>query len=268
MTKCVVFYSGGLASYAAAERAIQMYGKGNTVLSFTDTKTEDEDLYRFLKKTQTDLDVPLVWLADSRDIWQVFRDERRLGSSRADPCSKILKRAQGDRWLKANRDPADTVLVFGIDWTEKHRYDDGKGRGLKHRWAERGWTAIAPLTEPPFLWRQDIIAGLATRGIEPPRLYALGFAHNNCGGGCVKAGIGHFAHLLRALPEVYAKWEHEEAEFNRMIRAGKSPVAMLSDRRGGRRVPYTLAQLRADLDAGRPVKGLDDVGGCGCFIED
>ncbi|WP_198164350.1 hypothetical protein, partial [Bradyrhizobium jicamae] len=78
------------------------------------------------------IDAPLVRLADGRTPWQIFRDEKIIGNSRIDPCSKILKRKLSERWLKENRDPATTALVFGIDWTEKHRFDDGEGRGVKN----------------------------------------------------------------------------------------------------------------------------------------
>ncbi len=49
-------------------------------------------------------------------------------------------------------------------------------------------------------------------GIAPPRLYAMGFPHNNCGGFCVKAGQAHFALLLRTMPERYAYHEAKENE--------------------------------------------------------
>lgn len=97
--KCVANFSGGAGSFVAAQRAIERYGAGNTVLLFCDTKTEDADLYRFLDDCERLLPAKLVRIADGRDIWQVFRDERFLGNSRVDPCSKILKRELADRWI-------------------------------------------------------------------------------------------------------------------------------------------------------------------------
>ena len=46
--KHVVFFSGGACSYCTAKRVIENVGKENVVLLFTDTKIEDEDLYRFI----------------------------------------------------------------------------------------------------------------------------------------------------------------------------------------------------------------------------
>jgi len=40
-------FSGGITSWAAAKRVAAEHGADNTLLLFTDTKMEDEDLYRF-----------------------------------------------------------------------------------------------------------------------------------------------------------------------------------------------------------------------------
>lgn len=121
----------------------------------------------------------------------------------------------------------------------------------------------APLCSAPYLSKRDMADLARSRGIEPPRLYALGFAHNNCGGGCVKAGIGHFAHLYRALPCVYAEWERREQSLRDDL--GKD-VSILTDRSGGQRVPLTLRELRERLEGGGQVDMLE-IGGCGCFTE-
>lgn len=201
--RAVVLFSGGAASWAAARRTVE--DGFDTTLLFTDTRSEDEDLYRFLDEAAADVGAPLVKIAEGRTIWEVFRDERILGNSRIDPCSKILKRQMSRRWLEKNRDPADTVVVLGFDWTEVHRLDRAHG-------AWDPWPVSAPMVRPPYRLKSELLADLVARGIEPPRLYRMGFAHNNCGGGCVKAGVGHFAQLLRVFPSRYAEWEeHEEA---------------------------------------------------------
>ena len=99
-------------------------------------------------------------------------------------------------------------------------------------------------------------------GIKAPRLYKLGFAHNNCGGGCVKAGQGHFGHLLKVLPDVYADWERNEEA----LREDLGDVAILRDRTGGTTGPLTLRVLRERIEEGQPYD-LWEVGGCACFDE-
>jgi hypothetical protein len=248
-------FSGGIGSWAAARRVADRYGIEGLTLLFTDTLIEDADLYRFLREAAANVGGQLVELREGRTPWEVFRDHRFLGNTRVDLCSRILKREMADRWLEANCDPAETILYVGIDWTEIHRWE---------RMAERKlpWKVEAPLCAPPYLAKADLIALARTAGLEPPRLYALGFQHNNCGGGCVKAGQGHFAHLLRTLPVVYADWERHEQE----LRADLGDVAILRDRRGDEMRPLSLAELRERIEGGEGVDQFE-LGGCGCFVD-
>lgn len=47
----VVFYSGGLGSFATTLRVIEKHGTESLTLLFTDTLIEDADLYRFIIET-------------------------------------------------------------------------------------------------------------------------------------------------------------------------------------------------------------------------
>ena len=260
----VVMYSGGLGSWGAAVRVAEKHGTFGMTLLFTDTMVEDEDLYRFLRETSANLGVPLTRIADGRTPWQVFRDERFLGNSSVDPCSKILKRQMVDRWLKDNCDPDDTTVYVGIDWSEGHRFDDGEGHGLRPRRSAAGWRYEAPLLDKPYLDKRDLIAALRERGIKPPRLYAMGFPHNNCGGVCCKAGQGQFALLLREMPAAYALAEAKEESLRDLL----GNVSMMTDRRGdGKKKPLTMRSLRERIQSGGQVD-MFEYGGCGCFIDD
>jgi hypothetical protein len=251
----VVMFSGGIGSWAAARRVADQHGTDGMVLLLTDTMMEDPDLYRFLDEAAGDISVPVTRLADGRDIWQVFRDVRFLGNTRADPCSKILKRQLARRWIEEHCDPAETTLYLGMDWTEVHRLE-------RARLAWAPWSVEAPMSEPPYRLKTEMLADAEARGLRQPRLYELGFAHNNCGGGCVKAGQGQFAQLLAVLPERYAEWERNEEG----IRQELGNVAILRDRRGGSTKPLTLRALRQRIEAGRSIDMLE-IGGCACFEE-
>jgi hypothetical protein len=266
-THHVVQFSGGVGSWYTAVRVTERMVAGDELLLlFADTKTEDEDLYRFLEEAVADIieRLPegctgrLVTLADGRDVWQVFNDERYIGNSRIDPCSKLLKRNLIRDWMDANLDPATAVVYLGIDWTEAHRFERAQPR-----WAP--WTLAAPLCEPPYVDKHEMMQILSESGIEAPRLYAMGFPHNNCGGFCVKAGMGQFKILLEQLPERYAYHEGKEAEFRE--RTGKD-VTILRDRRGGTVKPLTLRAFRERIEA----KAIDvdpyDLGGCACMTPD
>jgi hypothetical protein len=249
----VVMFSGGIASYVAARRVVDE-GR-DPVLLFTDTRIEDADLYRFLTDAETDLGVEVTRIADGRTPWEVFAAERFLGNSRADPCSKILKRKLARRWVDDNCEP-DTPVVFGLSWDEAHRHPR-----VAAAWAPH--PVEFPLLDPPLLFRDQMLATARDRGLEPPRLYDLGFSHNNCGGGCVKMGQGGFAHLLRTLPEVYAEWETEEER----LRVQLGDVSILADQKGGPKRPLTLRVLRERIAEGGDQIDLFDVGGCGCMAE-
>ena len=258
MSDAVSLYSGGVTSFFATLRYLEAHPDDEVCLLFTDTMTEDADLYRFLDDAIEYLAPRFdnVWMeriADGRDIWEVFRDVRLLGNTRMDPCSRILKRELAATWLAENTEPT-TPIIFGYDWTELHRHERTAAR-----WAPR--PVLSPLTEPPYRLKAEMLADLDTLGIEVPRLYRYGMSHNNCGGGCVKAGQGHFAHLLKVLPDVYAEWERNEQELRHDLMAD---VSILRDRTGAETTPLTLRDLRLRIEAGQPCD-LWDVGGCGCF---
>lgn len=256
MTKRIVFYSGGIGSWATAKRVISKYGKENVLLLFTDTLIEDEDLYRFLDETVTEMGAELVRIEDGRDPWQVFKDKRFLGNSRIAPCSHELKQKVARDWIEANYHPDECVLYLGIDWTEEHRT-----KAPVENW--KPYRVEFPLCEEPFATKDEMLAELESLGIEQPRLYKMGFAHNNCGGFCVRAGQGHFANLLKTMPERYKYHEEKEQEMREFL--GKD-VSILRRQRNGVQQRLTLRQLREEIEAGGKQIDMTDIGGCGCFV--
>jgi len=253
----IVLYSGGLVSWRAADLAIKEHGSENVELLFTDTSIEDPDLYRFLMETWREFGEPTFHiLCDGRTPWEVFKDVRYLGNTRIDPCSRILKPEPTRKWLNEHCSPEKTTIWLGFDVFEDHRFE----RAKKH-WSP--WTIVAPLTTR-FETRPMLMEMVQNRGIEPPRLYLEGASHNNCGGGCIKAGIGHFEWLYRARPETFSEWEANEQEIRDLL----GDVAILRDRSGGEVTPLPLTELRQRIERDQ-LSQLDllDVGGCGCFAD-
>lgn len=256
----VVMFSGGVGSWLAASRVAAQHGTDNLTLLFTDTKMEDPDLYRFLHEAAAQVGGTLEILAEGRTPWEVFHDVRYLGNTRIDPCSRVLKRELSAAWLTAHCDPADTICYVGIDWSESHRFTR-----LRDRWATQGWRYEAPLCDPPYLTKRQVFDALAKAGIARPRLYDLGFPHNNCGGFCIKAGHAHFAMLAERLPEVYAHHEAQEEALRQHL--GKD-VTILRDRSGGVSTPVTMRVFRERLEAQPSQVDRFDFGGCGCFLDE
>lgn len=257
MVKHIVMYSGGLGSWFCAKKLIEAVGRGSILLLFTDVGIEDADLYRFLHESAGKFDCRLEIIADGRTPWEVFRDKRYIGNTRADPCSRILKRELAKTWIGKRYSAQEVTLHFGIDWTEVHRLE-----AIRRYWAP--YEARAILCEPPYRDKADACEALKEEGIVPPRLYLLGFPHNNCGGFCIKAGQAHFKHLLEVFPERYRYHEKKEQEMREYL--GKD-VAILRDRRRGETKPLTLKRLRERIERGEVGQIREsDWGGCGCFV--
>lgn len=253
--KHIVMYSGGIGSWMTAKRVVEKYGKENTLLLFTDTLIEDEDLYRFLDETAKQLDVELVKIADGRTPFEIFQEVKFLGNSRIAHCSKILKQDTSREWIHANYKPDECILYLGIDWTEKHRV-----KAPREGWAP--YTVKFPMCVEPYLSKDEMIFELNQCGIKTPRLYEMGFSHNNCGGFCCRAGQGHFANLLDKMPERFDHYEKLELETIDMI--GKN-VAMMTKQENGVKRPYTMKNLREDIQQNQEIDQYD-IGGCGCFV--
>lgn len=255
--KHIVLYSGGLGSYFTTKRILEQgISKEDIILLFTDTLVEDEDLYRFLKESTEHLGIPLFRVYDGRDIWQVFKDVEYLGNSRIDPCSRILKR-QLSRKVVGSFDSDDVIVYLGFDWTEINRFEKAQKAWLPY-------TIKCPLIDKPYIDKEDMKRMIEQEdGIQLPRLYKMGFAHNNCGGGCVKAGIGHFAKLYREFPERFALWEAKEQEVREHL---DKDVSILRRTKDGVRYNFTLRQLREEIET-LSTSELCDIGGCGCFVE-
>jgi hypothetical protein len=255
----IVMYSGGIGSWAAGLRAVERYGQAQTTLLFCDTKQEDADLYRFLHEGAAVIGVPVTIIADGRTPWEVFHDERYLGNNQIAPCSRILKQELAERWIRERYGPEDCVRLYGMDWCQREQM---RLEAIAARCAP--YAVDAPLFWPPVL-DKDLAKGLALKhGLRLPRLYADGFAHNNCGGACVRAGQGHWATLYRTHPERYALYANKEAELRTFL--GKD-VSILRDRRRGKgTTPLTLAAFAARLEQS-PVLPLwtHEDESCACF---
>lgn len=222
--KAIVSYGGGITSVEALDRTLKKYGRENTVAIFAKIEAvrdergrvvegEDDDLYRLMDEAQDYLDFKITILTSGQfapGIWSVFFDQRMIGNSRVDPCSRHLKRKVLRNWIKANADPATDILVTGLDGTEPNRIAD-------FRAAVAPFKCDFPLTDYPQRSKAQLFIKWAQLGIDPPDLNEEGFFHNNCAGFCVKAGHPHFYNLWKKRPWVYAHHEKKEKEFQTKI---------------------------------------------------
>tara|TARA_R110000824_G_scaffold88823_1_gene218198 strand:+ start:5488 stop:6288 length:801 start_codon:yes stop_codon:yes gene_type:complete len=256
----IVMYSGGLTSFESARRAIEKHGHENVRLWFADTNTEDEDLYRFNSDVEKLLNHKIEVLDnDGLDVWDIFYKRKFIGNTRKDPCSHFLKRRPLRRKLEIEYpNPDDAIVVIGMD---EHEDCTRIEKAVRAQLPYKCWM---PLLEEPLIMKAGITRWLNGKGVEIPRLYKQGFQHNNCGGFCIKAGIGQFVHLQKTNPERYDYHMEKEQEFRKIT--GKD-VSILRDRRNYQTKPLTLLKLKERISNGE--NWNYDVGwSCMCFISD
>lgn len=226
--------SGGLASAWCAEWALRNFPKEQVVLYFNDTKWEHPDLYRFLNDLEAFLDHPITRDNNGMSPEDLFYKHHAIPNSRMPFCSRVLKAEMLQKFYK----DGDT-LVFGIGADEARRATRILQVYQLIATKKKKWCTLRfPLIEENIT-RENINAFMARTGIRPPILYEMGFTHNNCSGGCVRAGKAHWAHLLKMLPGVYAERERAENKFREKF---KKDVHILKD--------ITLTDYREKIQRG------------------
>ena len=267
----VVNFSGGLCSFWAAMRVKQRYGSENMVLLFADTLIEDSELYEFNASASVLLGVPITRVSIEIAPWDLFEEQGLIGKNRFPICSVMLKREPLDAWHNAHgRDLIEqqqsrfwddgkrpVVIYVGFDWNEQNRLTD-------LRREKPNWQWEAPMQDDPVWDKCQMEREAEALGLPIPRLYKLGFPHNNCGGRCVRAGISHWVHLYRVLPDRFIEWRDSEARARAsFIARGIKPLSILRDRRGGVTMDLWLTDLEGRIKSGE-VFDRFDWGGCGC----
>lgn len=229
--KTIVSLSGGVSSAVACDRAIKKYGRENVTIWIADTSAEDADLWRFVDDCMARWGGQLIKYCDGRDPLQVFDDKKIIGNSMIAPCTFVLKIEPFVKFLKSHEKPVQVAI--GLNWDEQHRLEAPRARYE----AMDGVSVVFPLMWKPYCW--DVFSEVRGWGIEPPRLYAAGFPHNNCGGACIKQGKKEWLRLRAhdlARFEKYRDWETQARE-----RLGD--YAFLREQRNGERCPLPLAEL-------------------------
>ena len=230
--RVVVTLSGGKASAYCAKWAFENFPKEKVVLYFNDTKWEHKDLYRFLDDLSKFFDHPITEDSDGRSVDEVMFDKRALANNRMPFCSRILKAERLQKFCQSG-----DLLIFGISNDEMDRvlrivpiYRELSARKNKQ-------LAIRfPLIETATS-KEAIDEWLKLIGIKQPLLYDLGFSHNNCSGGCVRAGKKQWVRLYKNLPDVYAHRETVEKEMQEYL--GKDVTILKNE---------SLEQLRYRID--------------------
>lgn len=239
MTHHVASFSTGLSSALATDRVINRYGRDNVEVVFEDTVFEDDDNYRFMKQCEARWQVPITVLCEGRNPYQVARDQSIIPNQKIAPCTFKLKIEQFTNYLSARQ--AATIHI-GYDVTELERCD-----ATKKAYAQFGWAVDFPLLWKPYELRPYAQVVRDDWGIEPPRMYGMGYTHANCGGCCVKQGQGDWLRTLINFPERYKQAE----EWEQQMRAHpkRKDYALLRKQRNGESGLITLRELREEYES-------------------
>jgi hypothetical protein len=208
VSRVLVWFSDGAASAVAAKFAIQKYGERVQVLKCDTTSSEHPDNLRFRAEVERwiDRDVTLLHSPAYRDIDDVFERTRYMAGNAGARCTTELKKL-----VRRVYELPDDVHVFGYTADERKRVRDfvANNPELLCDWllVERG------------IRKADCYQMLQDAGIALPKMYAVGFEHNNCLG-CVKASSPAYWNRTRRLfPDVFERRAKQSREIGaRLVR--------------------------------------------------
>lgn len=256
----IVSFSTGLSSAITTIRVLDKHPGAKIV--FMDTLFEDDDNYRFMSDFENKFGIEIIKLVEGRTPYEVFTEQHLIPNSFIAPCTHRLKVDIFRKYLLTLE--GDITIYIGYDFMELHRCES-----TTRNYAKLGYTVDYPLLWKPYEMRKYSDVANQDWGIKPPRMYALGYTHANCGGRCVKQGKGDWIRTLINFPERYAEieqWENDmrQNEVNQNYAILKTQLATGS-------IPITLTELRGahekktadpklfDYDSACVVCGVGDI---------
>lgn len=255
--KHIASFSTGLSSAVMVERLLARYGKDAVTVVCMDTLIEDDDNYRFSQDCMFRWGVDFVWLREGRDPYQVGADEHVIPNQKLAPCTRRLKIEPFTDYLAGLTGPI--TIHIGFDFSEAHRCAA----------TDKNYNALGYATDYPLMWkpiefRPYVQVAREDWGIEPPRMYGLGYTHANCGGRCVKQGKGDWLRTLAHFPERYAASEEWEREMRK--NETNADYAFLRHQEAGQVRPMTLQELREQHEAGKAPTLFDLDAASACVV--
>lgn len=240
----IVSFSTGLSSALTVDRVLKNYGREQVEVIFMDTKIEDEDNYRFMDDCMKRWGsaTKITVLAEGRTPYEVSRAQHVIPNQKLAPCTFRLKIEVFTDYLKNKYKSEPLIIHIGYDYTEMHRIP-----ATEKNYKSLGWVADFPLLWKPYELRRYSDVVRHDWGIEPPRMYLLGYTHANCGGMCVKQGQGDWIRTLINFPERYKQAEEWEQEMRDHPK--RKNYAILRDQTEATVKPLTLKELRERYEA-------------------
>lgn len=211
INRIVVWLSGGVSSAVAAKIATEKYqGKINVELVNTDTGSEDQDNYRFMREVGEWVGLPVKYIRNEKykNTFEVYDACGFIKNQYGARCTVELKKVPRRLYERLATD----LQVFGYDADEKKRAK----RFLYDNPEVNAWFPLVEKGINKDMARQMV----AQAGIAEPRTYREGFKNANClEFGCVKGGMGYWNFMRVARPHVFWRMAQKEREIGYAILA-------------------------------------------------
>jgi hypothetical protein len=171
MTRTVSWFSCGAASAVATKLA------DPDVIAYCDTGSEDSDNARFMLDCERWFGMSVMKLKNEKwqDTWDVWEKRKFLSGISGAPCTSELKVAP-----RLAFQMPDDIHVFGYTADAS---DVKRAEVLRENWPDM--KISTPLIDRGIT-KAGCLSMILSAGIQPPRVYAMGFPNANCIP-CVKA---------------------------------------------------------------------------------
>ena len=203
MSRAVVWFSCGAASAIAAKYAVKKYD--NCEVVYYDTGGEHPSNIQFLKDIEKWIGRGITILKNDKykDHFEVFEKEKYLNGIKGARCTTELKKK-----LRIKYQRPDDIHMFGYTLEEKHRAEKFESFNPE---LFVDWILISK-----EITKENCLGMLWQSGIKLPKMYDLGYNHNNCIG-CVKGGKGYWNKIRKDFPEHFSKMAKIERKINHSI---------------------------------------------------
>jgi hypothetical protein len=171
-------------------------------------REEHPDNDRFAADCENWFGVPITNLLNEKydgSIYNVFRARSYISGVSGAPCTLELKKNVRIAFQRPN-----DRHVFGYCVEEQDRFD---------RFVDaNNLDVCVPLIENQ-LTHSNTLAMVVSAGITLPKMYLLGYKHNNCVGCCKATGQGYWNKIRSDFPQAFDRMAQEARRLNvRLIR--------------------------------------------------
>ena len=203
MSRVISWFSCGAAS-AIATKLVRP-----NIIAYCDTGAEDFDNHRFMLECEIwfKQNITILNSDDYEDTWDVWTKRQYISGIAGAPCTQQLKIKPRLKFQQPN-----DIHVFGYTADAD---DVRRAESLQEHWPDL--TVVTPLIDQG-LTKAACLAMLEKAGIEPPRVYEMGFKNANCIPCCKATSPDYWALVRKQFPD----------EFDRMAKLSRELGARLA----------------------------------------